>query len=580
MTHDVVLRGGLVVDGTGGPSFVGDVAIRGGRIAEVGARSRNPTGRVVDVSGLVVAPGFVDVHTHYDAQVLWDPLLGASAQYGVTTVVMGNCGIGLAPLRPGDEPFLVQLLASVEGMPKSALETGVAWDWQGFGDYLDRLDGGLGPNVVALVGHSPLRYSVMGADACERPASGPELTRMRDLLRDALTAGAWGFSSSAAGTHNDLAGRPAPSRLAEVAELEALAGVVGEFPFGIIGMSPESKLRGLTAGDRSMLSMLSLRGGASVNWNPLLHTPHIPDLWKVNLSASDEAATIGARVFAVFNPSSTGGSRVDLNSLFLFAALPHWKPLASLSTGEKLAAFSDPAVRRDLADDLERDSSMGLLTARLRTMWDILRVTEVHSARNAAHLGRLVGDIARESGRTPLDTMLDLAITDGLQTVFMQEDVRKEDAAAKDAFDAMVASPHVLFGGSDAGAHLDMLANESLPARTLAWRVRDQGSLAIEEAIRRFTSAIADAIGLAGRGRLAPGMAADVVVFDLERVGAGDAHVASDLPGGGGRLVTEARGVQYTIVNGEIVFAGGTATGSLPGGLLRSGTNYHCEAHS
>jgi N-acyl-D-aspartate/D-glutamate deacylase len=573
VSGDLILRGGLVVDGTGASPRRADVTIRAGRIATVGTATDTAGTRTIDVSGLVVAPGFIDVHTHYDAQVLWDPLLGASTQYGVTTIVMGNCGIGVAPLATDAESYLVQLLARVEGMPVTALEEGLRWDWKSFGDYLDALDVSLGTNVISLVGHSPLRYSVMGSDAYERAATDDEIASMQALLDEALAAGAWGFSSSAAGTHNDMAGRPAPSRLATRGEYEALADVVGTYPFGIIGMSPESKLRGLTDDDRSLLQMLSLRGGASVNWNPLVHAASIPDLWRVNLSASEEAVATGARVFAVYNPSSTGGNRVDLDTCFLFAAFPHWAPVASMPVAQKVAAFSDPATRALLADDLEHDSSMGLLTAKLRTMWNILRVTEVFTVENEPYLGRLVGDIASETGRTPLDTMLDIAVTDDLRTVFMQEDVRTEDDEAHDAFVAMAHSPYVMFGGTDAGAHLDMLANESLPARTLQWRVHEQGSLKVEDAVRGYTGALADAIGLRDRGRLVPGMVGDVVVFDVDRIGAGDAHVVHDLPGGGGRLMTEADGIELTVVAGEVVFEGRQHSGALPGRLLRSGAS-------
>ena len=571
--HDLVIRGGTVVDGTGAPARVADVAVDAGRITAVGPLPPTATGHdEMDAAGLLVTPGWIDLHTHYDAQLLWDPLLGSSVQYGVTTVVIGNCGFGVAPVRPGEHAYLIQLLARVEGMPVAALEAGLPWDWTSYAEYLDRIDTATGPNIMALVGHSALRHSVMGADAYRRPAAPAEIAAMQDGLDSALTAGAWGFSSSMAATHNDMAGRPAPSRLAEMAELEALADVVARFPFGVIGVSPASKLRGLTDDDRDLLTMLSVRGHASVNWNPLLYTSSIPDLWRVNLDATAQAgaATAGGRVFAVFNPSSTGGNRVDLDSLFLFEALPHWKPIAGRSRAEKVAAFSDPATRAHLAADLDDDVSGGFLTAKLRTMWDILRITQVFSAENTPVLGRLVGDIAREHHRAPLDVMLDIAIVDELRTVFMQEDVRTETPAARNAYEAMVASPHVLFGGSDAGAHLDMLTNESLPARTLEWRVRDQGTLPLEEAVRGFSADIADALGLAGRGRLVEGMAADIVVLDLDAIGAGDARVAADLPGGAERLVTDARGVRATVVNGAVVYDSGKPTGALTGRLLRS----------
>jgi N-acyl-D-aspartate/D-glutamate deacylase len=317
--------------------------------------------------------------------------------------------------------------------------------------------------------------------------------------------------------------------------------------------------------------MLSVVGGAAVNWNPMVYTGALPDLWKTNLSASAEAADAGGRVYAVWNPGSNGGTRVDLKTCFLFMALPHWREVATRPLGEKVEAFGDPAVRRVLAHDLEHDQSLGALTARLRTMWDVLRVTEAKSSSNQAYVGRTVAEIARDSGRTPLDAMLDIAVADDLETVFMQDDARAETDGFREAFAALAGSPYVLFGGTDAGAHLDMLSNESLYARTIQRRVRDEGVLTLEEVIRRFTGGLADAIGLRDRGRIAPGQAADLAVFDLARIGAGDTRLARDLPGGCERLVTEARGVHHVIVNGEILLSGNEATGARPGRLLRSG---------
>jgi N-acyl-D-aspartate/D-glutamate deacylase len=571
VTGDLTIRNGLIVDGTGSSGVLGDVAITKGRISRIGRMGRSPGVREIDATGLVVAPGFIDVHTHYDAQLCWDPTLASITQYGVTTVVMGNCGIGVAPKREGAENYLTQLLARVEGMSINALERGLSWDWSSFGQYLDFIDRPMGVNLVALVGHSPLRYFAMGEAAYERAAEPDEVARMQHELDAALDAGAWGFSSSVAGTHNDLAGRPAPSRLADWNEFEALANAVGPYPFGIIGISPESKLRGLSANDRALLQMLSLTGDASVNWNPLVHSPHIPELWRVNLSASEEAAASGARVYGVFNPAGTGGTRVDLNSLILFSHLPHWKPLTTASKADKLRALADPGSRSQLADDLVSDTSQGVLTARLRTMWNILRITTVFSTENAPCEGRLVGEIARERQQSPFDVLLDVALADDLQTVFMQEDARYDDPGSRRAFDVMARSPHVIYGGSDAGAHLDMLANESIPARALQRRVREEKIISLEEMVRRFTSAIADAIGVAGRGRLLPGLAGDVFIFDPENIGPGDAFVVHDLPGGDSRMVTTARGSHFTIVAGEVTSHDSAPTGCLSGRLLRAG---------
>lgn len=570
MADDLIIRNGLVVDGTGRPSFLGDVLLRSGRVEAVGLIPPTESIREIDATGKVVAPGFIDVHTHFDAQICWNPGLESISQYGVTTVVMGNCGIGVAPLRSGGADYLIQLLANVEGMSIAALQQGVSWSWSSYADYLDAIDRPSGVNLISLVGHSPLRHQVMGEDSYQRVASSAEIASMQSELRDALEAGAWGFSSSCGLTHSDLAGRPAPSRLAGREEFEGLADVVHDFPFGIIGMSPESKVRGLTEADTDLLIMLSKRGGASVNWNPLAYSPQLPSLSSVNLRACEAASEAGAEVYGVFNPSGVGGSRVDLDSLFLFAYMPHWQPLKVMSREDRIRAFQDPAVRAELADDLEHDTSMGLLTARLRTMWDILRITEAQAPENQQYVGRIVGDIARETGRTPFDTMLDIAVADGLRVTLMQEDPRNEDAGAVAAFRELAASPLTFYGGSDAGAHLDMLANESIPARTLSWRVREQGSLSLEETVRRFTAAIADGLGLPARGRLTPGYAADVVVFDLDTIGDGDAYVSYDLPGGDGRMMTNAQGISYTIVAGEIVFDHGRPSGNLPGRLLRA----------
>ena len=573
MSKSVSIRGGTIVDGTGQAQFRGDVLIRDGRIAAVGQLDERAD-KQLDASGMIVAPGIIDVHTHYDATVFWDPLVTSSSQYGVTTVVMGNCGIGLAPVQPDGVEYLIQLLARVEGMPVRALTDGVPWNWGDFGSYLDAVDQPLGLNVISLVGHAPLRHSVMGAASYERAATAEEIARMQQGLRSGLERGAWGFSSSAAPTHNDLAGRPTPSRLAGRSEFEGLADVVGEFHFGIIGMSPGSKLRGLSQEDRSLLQMLSLRGGASVNWNPLIYSPEIPDLWQVNLSASEEAAAVGARVYAVSSPSSMGGMRIDLQTMIRLDALPRWKPLAQMSADEKIRVLSDPEHRVLLAADLADDASNGLLTTSLRKTLRNLRVNQVYAAENEPYLGRLVGEIALESGRTPMEVVLDIGIADGLRTMFMEQIVREEDEDSNAAHRAIAKSPYVLYGGTDAGAHVDILAHESLWIETLRWRVLEDGSLGLEELIRRNSSAIADAIGLAGRGRLVPGQAADVVVFDLDQIDAGDAYLAHDLPGGGERMMTDPHGVRYTLAGGEVTFDDGKPTGALPGRVLRS--SEHC----
>lgn len=577
MTSDrLLLRGGQIVDGSGQPAFEGDVLIEGDRIAAVGHALEGVGAGVVDVGGLIVAPGFIDPHTHYDAQIMWDPQLGSSVQYGVTTVLIGNCGFTIAPTgaSDADAEYLIQMLARVEGMSERALRDGLPWTWRDFGDYLGVIDQPLGPNVMSLVGHSAIRYSVMGLESCERAALEDEVAAMQRSLRAALQAGAWGFTSATSKFDVDSAGRPVPSRLAETEEFHALADVLGEFPFGIIGHSPHSKTLGIgNSPDEELLTAMSLRGGASVNWNNLTYASAMPDLWRDNLAASEHAAERGAQVYAIYNPASSGALRVDFDGLVLFGSFPNWSKLALADRPARIRSFKDPAVRRQLREDLELTEDLGLIAAMLSTMWDSLRVTEVFAVENQDVEGKYVGDVARDLGEHPLDTALDIAVADDLRTRFILEEYASggdESERARAAADVMRQSPFVVYGGSDAGAHLDMMTNQGLPARAIAEQVREHGSMALEEVVRGFTSSVADAFGVPDRGRVTPGMKADLVVFDLSEIEEGPAHVVNDLPDGSERLTTEARGVHYTIVNGEVAFEHGRPTGTLSGQLLRS----------
>lgn len=566
----LTLKGGLIVDGTGAAPFVGDICIVDGTIAEVGTKIESTGGRQIDASGLVVTPGFIDVHTHYDAQLFWDPLLGSSSQYGITTVVTGNCGFSLAPLQPGDADYLVQMLARVEGMSDASLETGVPWNWQTFSDYLDRIDQPLGANVVPQVGHSAMRYAAMGMASCERSANDEEVRTMQRLLDEAIAAGAWGFTSATSHFDVDGAGRPVPSRQAEVAEFEALADVVGRRDFGMIGLSPHSKFYGLSADDRKLLASLSKRAGVTVNWNPLIFSTGLPDLWKANLSASNEAAANGADVVAVYNPSNGGATRIDFDTMVLFAALPVWKDVSLMPHEQKRAALADPEMRARLTDALDNDQTMGLLSSSLRRMWDVLTVSDASSQANRSLVGRTVGDIARERNAKPLEVALDIAVADDLKASFLKQAPKEQSEAEQEAFATIVKSPYVVFGGSDAGAHYDMMANEGIPVRTLITRVREEGSLTLEQTIRGFTSVAAASIGLRDRGTLAPGMKADVIAFDLAELDEGEPRLVADLPAGSPRLVRDGKGIRHSIVNGRPLIEDGALTGAMPGTLLRS----------
>ena len=568
MTFDLLVRDGHVVDGSGRSGFQADVAVSNGKVVAVEPGISGTATRVIDAEGRIVAPGFIDIHTHFDAQVLWDPPLASTVRHGITSVVAGNCGFTVSPVSPGDGDFIIQMLARVEGMPADALKTGLNWEWESFGEYVDRLRSRVGVNYLPQIGHSTLRRYAMGDAAFERAATDEEVATMRRLLVEAVRAGARGFSTSTSATHNDSFGRPVPSRLAEKEEFLSLAEALRGSRHPLIGISPGSKFVGINADERSLMVEMATRSGAVVHWNPLVYSAAYPDLHARTLEVSDEARAAGARVVGVYNPGPPGPTRVDLRSGFLFESLPHWKEILRLSIDERCEAMKQAEVRRNLKADFDDDSTMGHLTAHLRQMWPVLTVATVSSEANRKYLGRTVGSIAAEEGSDPMDTMLDIAVRDHLDTVFMNDNVTPSDAAANEAMQALTHHPDVVFGGSDAGAHLDFMSNEPLPSRALALRVREQGVLSLEEVVHGFTGRLAEVFGLEGRGVLAPGMAADICVFDLEEIGAGMPYMVNDLPAKSERFVTEPLGIYQTIVNGVIVSDEGEATGTLAGQVL------------
>ena len=544
------------------------MAVSNGKIVAVEPGISGTATRVIDAEGRIVAPGFIDIHTHFDAQVLWDPPLASTVRHGITSVVAGNCGFTVSPVSPGDGDFIIQMLARVEGMPADALKTGLNWEWESFGEYVDRLRSRVGVNYLPQIGHSTLRRYAMGDAAFERAATEEEVATMRRLLGEAVRAGARGFSTSTSATHNDSFGRPVPSRLAEKEEFLSLAEALRGSRHPLIGISPGSKFVGINADERSLMVEMATRSGAVVHWNPLVYSAAYPDLHARTLEVSDEARAAGARVVGVYNPGPPGPTRVDLRSGFLFESLPHWKEILRLSIDERCEAMKQAEVRRNLKADFDDDSTMGHLTAHLRQMWPVLTVATVSSEANRKYLGRTVGSIAAEEGSDPMDTMLDLAVRDHLDTVFMNDNVTPSDSAANEAMQELTHHEDVVFGGSDAGAHLDFMSNEPLPSRALALRVREQGVLSLEEVVHGFTGRLAEVFGLEGRGVLAPGMAADICVFDLDEIGAGMPYMVNDLPAKSERFVTEPQGIYQTIVNGVIVSDEGEATGALAGQVL------------
>jgi N-acyl-D-aspartate/D-glutamate deacylase len=556
---DVKIAGGSVVDGTGAARHRADVGIRDGRIVAVGEIDE-PATRTIDASGLVVAPGFVDIHTHYDAQAFWDPALTPSPLHGVTTVVGGNCGFTIAPLAASEADYLMRMLSRVEGMPLESLAAGVPWDWQTFGEYLDRLDGTLAVNAGFLVGHSALRRVAMG-DRSHEPATDDDVATMCRMLGESLTAGGLGFSSSQAPTHNDGDGEPVPSRAATPDELVALSRVVGDHPGTTLEFIP-------TVGPFSdehvaLMAAMSASAGRPLNWNVLV-VGGGSETYRAQLEASDRAAEQGGRVLALTVPAVMQ-LHLNFRSGFLFDALPGWGPTMALPDEEKMRALTDPGVRRQLRESAESDT--GLFHAMLR--WDRLQIGETFAPENQALSGRTIADVAAERGADPFDALLDVVVADDLRTVLMPP-ARGDDPESWRLRSEAWRDPRVVVGASDAGAHLDMLATFSYSTSLLAAN-RAHELLPLEEAVHLLTDVQARLYGIRDRGRIAEGWYGDVVVFDEDRVGPGPVHTRYDLPAGAGRLYAEAEGIEHVLVNGTEIVAGGALTGDRPGTLLRSG---------
>ena len=564
---DLLVRGGTVVDGTGAPAVRADVGVRDGRIAAVGAVNE-AAARTIDAEGLVVAPGFVDVHTHYDAQLSWDPTASPSPLHGVTTVIGGNCGFSLAPAGPDHADYLMRLMARVEGMPLDALQRGLSWDWTGFGDWLGRLDGAIAVNAGFLAGHSALRRVVMGADAVGSVASAAQIEAIARELDAALSAGALGFSTSRTPTHNDGDGAPVPSRHAADDELLALAERVGAHAGTTLELVLAGCISGFTSEESALMAEMSRRAQRPVNWNVLGVGAANRDFVDSQLAASTYAAGHGGRVVALTLPHTM---RIRLNFLtgFVLDGLPGWREVFALPVPERIAVFRDPQRRRELHEGA-RSPDAGVLRA--LSYWQVLQIEETFSVANEGLAGRTVGEIAAERGVTPFDALLDVVIADDLRTGLRPPAMVESDDDWKMRAEVW-RDPRALIGGSDAGAHGDMMCGAIYSTTVLGDGVRERQVISLEEAVHELTDAPARLYGLRDRGRIAPGWLADLVVFDAARVGHGPERTVADLPGGAWRLTADGIGIEHVIVNGVPIASAGAFTGDTPGRVLRSGTD-------
>ncbi|MEC7916740.1 MAG: amidohydrolase family protein [Actinomycetota bacterium] len=557
---DLVIRNGTVIDGTGNPGRIADVALRDGRILTVGAVTEQCENEI-DATGLVVAPGFVDVHTHFDAQVFWDTTLSPSPLHGVTTVISGNCGFTIAPLEPEHGDYMMQMLARVEGMPLTSLQEGVPWDWRTFGEYLDSIDGTLMPNAGFLVGHSALRRTVMGERSVGEFASDDELQAMKQLLAESISAGGLGFSSSWAKTHNDADGEAVPSRHASQKELIELCSVLRDSDAVALEFIPT--IERFDDEVYQLLTDMSVAADKPLNWNVIFANARQADLIEEKLQASDFAARQGGRVIALTAPMPAV-SRLCFESGVLLDTLHGWGEPMALPNEEKLALLSDPEQRRKLNEDAQKPSAF-----RGVARWERLTVGEV-TKEGLKHLeGQTIGDIAEQTGNTPWDTLCEIVVEDGLKTGLYPPAAGDNDESWA-LRQALWNDDRCLIGASDAGAHLDFLATFNYSTYLLA-AARDRDLLSLESAVNKLTDVPARLYGLKDRGRIEEGWWADLVIFDAAEVAPAEVEVREDLPGGAWRLYSEAVGVHHVFINGEHAVRNGEFTDARPGALLRSG---------
>jgi N-acyl-D-aspartate/D-glutamate deacylase len=545
---DIVIRNGRIVDGSGLAAFHGDVAIAGGRLAQVGGHAT--TGRrEIDARGRVVAPGFIDPHTHFDAQLLFDGQARPALEHGVTTVVHGNCSLSLAPLRAAHRPKLVRMFQQIEEMPDAAFDGAFEWTWESFADYAEALRGRIAVNVAPLAGHSPIRMWVMGEASQQRAASPDEIRGMQDLLRACLEAGAVGLSTSYVDMDENLA--PVPSRYAHAEELDALAAVLGEFG-RMLQVVPEFYNTDLSVARVDQLAELSLKHGIPTTFSPLFDSAAIPDNVPRVLARVAEQVARGARVWPQVQTRPIDISfSLDMASLY-FVALPMWYMILRQPRAQRIALLQNEGTRQGLIDAAEPGGDTKRF-ARLR----------VRMSRDAALVGRTLGEIAAERGTTPAAAMIDLSLAEDLGVHFLAANMGHEDPAR---IGPLLADDLVHVGASDGGAHIQSFATYGDTGYLFSEFVRNGRHLSLEHAVRKITGDTAQIWGLHDRGLLRPGMAADVVVFDPETIGRGDETPARDMPGAGMRYVRGASGVDAVVVNGDVAWsAAGGYTDARPG---------------
>lgn len=568
---DLAIRNATIFDGTGAPGRRGDVGVTDGRIAivtEPGDPRLDDAEQIVDGTGLALSPGFIDPHTHYDAQLFWDPTASPSNLHGVTTVIAGNCGFTLAPLDAGDGDYIRRMMAKVEGMPLAALENGIEWDWSDFAEYLDRFSSGLGVNAGFLVGHCALRRKVMGPASVERTATPEEIEKMKSLLAAAIEAGGLGFSTTRARTHSDGDGQPVASRWADEHELLELASVVAQHEGTTLEFASDGCLDGFDDDEVEFMIAFSKAGNRPLNWNVLTVDSSAPERYQNQLAAMDTAAAAGAKVVALTMPVIVGMNMSFLNYCAL-NMMPDWGDILGLPVDERMEKLRDPQIRAFMK---ERAASPDAGVFARLTGWDTYVIGDTFSEANEGLTGRRVGDIAAERGQDPFDTLLDIVLEDDLRTVLWPGATDADPESWRLRQEAW-EHPSVMLGGSDAGAHLDRMQGANYPTRFLADCLRGRKLATPERAIQMMTQVPAELFGLRDRGVIREGAIADMVLFDPETIDSEILTMVDDLPGGTSRLFAGSEGIRHVWVSGVETIRDSQPTGALPGGVIRSGVD-------
>lgn len=547
---DLVIRNARVVDGTGAASFAADVAVKDGVIAAIG-KFAGTARREIDAKGHVLAPGFIDIHTHYDPQICWDRLATPSIEHGVTTVVMGNCSLSLAPVKKDGRRKLVKMFEKIEDIKEPTFDAAVSFAWESFGEYLDFIRPGLGLNVGALVGHSALRFYVMGKESQERIATDDEIARMCALLEQAMEAGAMGLSISYVDIDEDS--RPVPSRLADMREKIALCKAMAKSGRGVLQTVPyfidiEQQLANIEE-----LGDLSLASGVVCSIAPITYSPVAPENWKRSLAKLEEQQQRGAKVYGQSMPRSFDINMRLSETSFLLYGTPEWNALMQLPIAERIAAFADPAARPGLVE---------AASARLLPLLSILRVGDTYSEDNKPFEGKFLSEAAKVLGKTLPDAMLDIAVRDQLQTEFQLKGVIH---ANPDEVIKILDHPLIHVGASDAGAHISQFCGAGDTSDLMERFVRKFGMMTLERAVQRVTGDLAEVWGIANRGKIREGYAADLVLFDPATIARREEEFVSDFPGEARRYICHADGIDAVIVNGEVVRENGAYTEARAG---------------